>query len=91
MYWIAAGGNICGLLEGYHDTTTGPKREATSYSAIARAFELPATDILFLSDIVEELDAALVAGMHTALVCRPGNKPVASEDHPRLEDFRSLT
>ena len=29
-------------LEGFHDTTTGPKREALSYAAIAAAYGLPA-------------------------------------------------
>ena len=83
-------GNLSGLFEGYHDTTTGPKREAASYRDIADAFALPAVEILFLSDVVEELDAAREAGMRTGLVCRPGNRPVPSTSHPRLEHFYEL-
>lgn len=83
-------GDLSGLIEGYHDTTNGPKREAASYRGIARAFALPAAEIVFLSDVVEELDAARDAGMQTGLVCRPGNKPVSSPTHPRLEHFYDL-
>ena len=39
----------------------------------------------------EELDAAREAGMQTMLVCRPGNKTVASTDHRRIDDFLPLT
>jgi enolase-phosphatase E1 len=83
-------GNLCGLLEGYHDTTTGPKRESGSYLKIASEFELAPSEILFHSDVVEELDAASEAGMKTGWVVRPGNKESATENHPRLEDFRGL-
>jgi enolase-phosphatase E1 len=47
--------------------------------------------ILFLSDVSEELDAAAAAGLATGLVIRPGNRPTASERHPRLESFDELT
>src|SRR5947209_12366301 len=66
-------GNLLPLLNGHYDTTSGPKKEADSYRKIAAGFRLPASEILFLSDIVAELDAARVAGMQTALCVRPGN------------------
>ena len=66
-------GNLLPQLRGHYDTTTGPKKEADSYRKIAAAFPLPPAEILFLSDIVAELDAAREAGMATALVIRPGN------------------
>ena len=64
------------LFSGHYDTTTGPKKEAESYRQIAEAFGLPASEILFVSDIEAELDAAIEAGMQTVLSIRPGNKPV---------------
>ena len=83
-------GDWTGCLEGYHDTTTGPKRAAASYQAIAESAGLPASDILFLSDITEELDAALEAGCQTAWVVRPGNKPGQTDRHPTLRSFTEI-
>ncbi len=76
-------GDLTPLFEGYHDTTTGPKMVAESYREIARAYQLDPAAVLFLSDVPAELDAAAEAGMETALLRRPGNKPVA-EDCPHL-------
>lgn len=83
-------GDLTGHFEGYHDTTTGPKREAASYRAIADAFALPPGDILFASDVVAELDAAAEAGMRTALLERPGNAPADPGPHPRYRTFLEL-
>lgn len=83
-------GDLTGYFEGYHDTTTGAKRETRSYLAIADAFSLPAAEVLYLSDVVVELDAAHEAGMQTGLVDRPGNHPQPPSDHPLYSDFRPL-
>lgn len=80
-------GDLTGCFEGYHDTTTGPKKEAYSYRAIAASFGLPPAQVLFLSDVEAELDAAAAAGMTTALLERPGNPPVEHTAHPRCADF----
>ena len=66
-------GNLLDQFRGHYDTTTGPKKEADSYRKIAADFGLPPGDVLFLSDIVAELDAARSAGLQAALVVRPGN------------------
>jgi enolase-phosphatase E1 len=64
-------GDLTPLFSGYFDTETGPKRETESYRRIIAAIGRPAADILFLSDVVEELDAAQRAGMQTILLTRP--------------------
>jgi enolase-phosphatase E1 len=84
-------GDLTPLFEGFHDTTTGPKREAGSYAAIAEAYGLPAGEILFLSDVREELDAAVEAGMRTALMVRPGNRPAEAGGHVVYGEFGELT
>ena len=66
-------GDLLGSFRGHYDTTTGPKREAESYRKIAADVKLPASAIMFFSDIFAELDAAREAGMQTRLVIRPGN------------------
>jgi enolase-phosphatase E1 len=63
-------GDLRGLFSGYFDTRIGQKREVGSYRAIAEHIGLPAENILFLSDVVEELDAATMAGMHTMQLVR---------------------
>lgn len=83
-------GDLLEYFAGFHDTTTGPKKEKESYIAIGKQFELPMHEILFLSDVVAELDAAREAGMQTGLFMRPGNKPVAANDHLSYDDFRKL-
>lgn len=83
-------GDLTPLFEGFHDTTTGPKREPSSYRAIAAAFGLPGGEILFLSDLTAELDAAARAALRTGLLERPGNAPASGDDHPRHRSFREL-
>lgn len=73
-------GNLLEQLNGHYDTTTGPKKEAESYRKIAEDFSLDASEILFVSDVVDELTAASQAGMQAVLSLRPGNKP-QGEDH----------
>jgi len=82
-------GDLTRFIQAYFDTTTGPKREPRSYQVIAQALELSPSDVLFVSDIQAELDAALAAGMQTALCVRgAGPAPVASP-HPAIHTFDS--
>ncbi len=84
-------GDLTGFIEGYHDTTTGPKKESDSYSRIAESFDLPPKEILFLSDNLEELDAARTAGLQTTQVVRPGNPPSPDHDYPIISSFDNLS
>ena len=67
-------GDLTRYLSGYFDTTTGPKREAESYSTIAAALKLDPADILFISDVAAETDAAKAAGLRTLLIDRDTGK-----------------
>jgi enolase-phosphatase E1 len=90
LFGHTAVGDLTPLFEGFHDTTTGPKREAPAYAAIAAAYGLPAEEILYLSDVREELDAAAAAGMRTGLLVRPGNRPAEPGPHARYGDFAEI-
>ena len=83
-------GDLSPYFSGYYDTTTGSKRESASYTAIAADCGLPADQILFVSDLVEELNAAHTAGMFTAFALRPGNKPAPPHDHPAITTFSEI-
>ncbi|WP_339485340.1 acireductone synthase [Pseudomonas sp. EL_65y_Pfl2_R95] len=74
IFGCSEAGDLCPLFSGYFDTTSGLKREVNSYQNITRAIGLPADEIVFLSDIVEELDAAQQAGMQTIGVAREGGE-----------------
>jgi enolase-phosphatase E1 len=63
-------GDLTPLFSGYFDTTTGPKRVAASYRAIAAAIGIAPDDVLFLSDTPEEIAAARDAGMLALLIDR---------------------
>jgi enolase-phosphatase E1 len=65
-------GDLTPLFSGYFDTHSGPKAEAASYRRIAAEIGLPPQDILFLSDIEQELAAARAAGMQTCQLVREG-------------------
>jgi len=68
-------GDLTHFLCGYFDTSIGPKTDQESYRQIANEFHLPAREVLFISDMTAELDAAKRAGMQTLLCVRPGNLP----------------
>ena len=88
-------GDLTALFSGWFDTEVGGKREADSYRRIAESIGLPTAGVLFLSDVVEELDAAREAGMATVLVDRREDYPDArigdaANGHRRVESFAEI-
>lgn len=81
-------GDLLNLFAGHFDTAIGGKKEAASYRAIADELDQPPGDILFLSDVEEELAAAREAGMGTILLAREG-VPERS-DYPVATDFNGI-
>lgn len=84
-------GDLTWCFSGYFDTAVGAKREVESYRRIALAIGVPPAEILFLSDIAEELDAARAAGMRTTLLARAPSACPASASHPCAADFDAIT
>jgi enolase-phosphatase E1 len=74
LFGNSVAGDLTRFIQAYFDTTTGPKKESESYARIAAALERSPSEVLFVSDIEAELDAAVKAGMRTALCVRePGS------------------
>ncbi len=73
LFGFSDSGDLTRYFSHYFDTTTGTKREPLTYCKIAEILKLTAGEILFLSDIVEELEAAREAGYQTIQLVRPGN------------------
>ena len=73
-------GDLTPWVSGYYDTANaGPKREASSYRAIAKAIGGDPATLLFCSDVVAELDAAYAAGWQVVRVRRPGESHTADD------------
>ena len=90
FFGFSAAGDLTPLFSGFFDTECGPKRDANSYRSIAIAIGQPADGILFLSDVVEELDAARAAGMKTTLLARaPATCPRPCA-HACVTDFNAI-
>ena len=81
-------GDLLPFFRGHYDTTTGGKRESTSYVKIAADMKRPAGEILFISDVDAELYAAQAAGLQVVLSDRPGNPPADFE--PQITSFAEV-
>ena len=73
-------GDLTTFISDYFDTNVGAKGDAESYRRIAENMNLPPHEILFISDVVTELEAAEDAGMKTRLSIRPGNPEQPNAD-----------
>jgi len=84
-------GDLTSYVDNYFDTTNGSKTNVESYRRIVSGLGLRAEEILFVSDVVGELDAARAAGMQTLLCIRPGNQIQSlSQQHQIIQSFDEL-
>jgi len=79
-------GDLTPLFSGYFDTHIGGKKETKSYEKIAQQIGIPTHQLLFLSDIKEELDAAKAAGFQTLWLTRD-NTPDPQAEHRQIGSF----
>ena len=75
LFAYTEAGDLTKYISDYFDTNVGKKGEAQSYRNIAIAMDLLPNRIVFISDVVGELEAASEAGMKVLLSIRPGNPP----------------
>ena len=87
LFGHSEAGDLTPLFSDFFDTRVGGKREAASYTAIAHALRLPPDEILFLSDVAEELDAAAAAGLQCCQLVRAGDGTQPSGRHREAADF----
>lgn len=77
-------GDLTGFISDYFDTTVGTKMDVQSYRRIAAVLGQTPSEVLFISDVVAELNAASAAGMQTLLCVRPGNQPLGFPVHYQI-------
>lgn len=88
-------GDLLPLFDAFFDTRVGHKRETDSYRQIAAQLKADPGEVLFLSDVIDELDAAREAGMRTVLLDRRQDYPQprlgdACNGHARVESFEQI-
>ncbi|ELR99657.1 acireductone synthase [Gloeocapsa sp. PCC 73106] len=86
LFAHTAYGDLTSLFQGYFDTKIGAKTETESYDKIAQTLNIPPGQILFLSDRLEELDAAKQAGFQTRWLVREGLNELEGS-HEQVKDF----
>ena len=90
IFGHSSDGDLTALFAGFFDTRVGPKREPASYDRIAISIGVPTAEVLFLSDLEAELDAAAAAGLRTCQLLRPQDGAVAAQTHPVAADFTAV-
>ena len=88
-------GDLRPLLSGYFDTTSGSKQDLDSYRRIVAAIGICPQDLIFLSDLTPELDAAAAAGLRTAWLVRPADTTadegqLRMSPHPIVRSFAEI-
>jgi enolase-phosphatase E1 len=79
-------GDLTRFIGKYFDTGVGPKRSPESYAHISAAVGRPPRELMFISDVTEELAAATQSGYQALLCVRDGPKPDSSA-HPVIDTF----
>lgn len=87
IFGFSEAGDLTPYFSSYFDTETGGKREAETYAKIANEINVSPSEILFLSDIKEELEAAKEAGLQTVQLVRPGTE---SNWNTTVNDFSEI-
>ena len=91
IFGHSSAGDLTPFLAAYFDTRVGPKTSAASYAAIAAAMGVETGEVLFVSDVVRELNPARKAGCMTRLALREGNAPVSdAEGHLAIFSFAEI-
>ena len=90
LFGHTSAGDMTSYIGGYFDTTSGSKREAGSYATIAGSLGASTKDVIFVSDLEDEIRAADKAGMRAVVAVRPGNAPLSPDTKARFPVVRSL-
>lgn len=89
LFAHSVSGDLTPYFSHYFDTKVGGKKESQSYENIAAQLQLPPADILFLSDISAELEAAAAVGMQVTQLVRDAQIPPSTQ-YPAVSDFSQI-
>ncbi len=91
IYGHTTDGDLTPLFSAFLDLEMGGKKEAASYRTILATQGWKADEVLFVSDVVAELDAAAEAGLLTCQMVRAEDGTVAGTAHPVAHDMTDVT
>ncbi|XP_071411903.1 enolase-phosphatase E1 isoform X2 [Pithys albifrons albifrons] len=91
LFGYSTEGDILELFDGHFDTKIGPKVESESYRRIAASIGCATNNILFLTDVPREANAAEEADTHVAVVIRPGNAGLTDDEKSYYSLISSFT
>jgi enolase-phosphatase E1 len=83
-------GDLTASISAYFDTQVGPKTAASSYAQIAVKLQVAPAEILFISDVTAELDAAEFAGLQPVLCVRPLRPQPTPSQYPVIRTFDEI-
>jgi enolase-phosphatase E1 len=90
LFRRSSAGDLTPFLAWHFDTAVGAKQDPTSYARIAEDVNVEPAEILFVSDVAAELDAARIAGLRTVMSVRPGNPAQPDKGHRAVSTFDQL-
>ena len=90
LFGHTTAGDLTRYLSSYFDTTVGSKTDPGSYQKIAGELRSSMLEIVFISDVTSELDAAKAAGLQTLLCLRPGNRPQPANQYESIRSFAEV-
>lgn len=84
IFGYSTAGDLTPFISYYFDTKVGAKREVASYENILNETNFNKENVIFFSDIPQELAAAQAAGIRPVQLLRPGTPP---SDFLGIADF----
>lgn len=90
LFRTTASGDLTSYISVFFDTRVGAKSEAESYKKIAASFLYPPHQFLFISDVVNEIEAAQSVGMQAVLCMREAHPTPTSDAAGVIHDFISV-
>jgi len=91
LYGHSSAGDLRPLFSHWFDTRTGAKQDPESYRQISNAMQTKPAHILFVSDVLAELEAASTAGLSLLFSSRSGNPHRDAGSYPSTETYANVT
>jgi enolase-phosphatase E1 len=90
LFGATPDGDLTPFIAGFFDTAVGAKTSPASYLRIAGGLNHAAAEVLFVSDVAAELDAARAAGCQVLLAERPGNRAAIGAEAETIHSFEEI-
>ena len=90
LFTTTSHGDLTPFFRAHFDTTTGSKLAPESYQRIAVALKRSTSEVLFISDVAAELDAARLVGIEVVLCMRSDGPGTSLSDYSIIHSFHEI-